>query len=270
MNSVQNRMKKRRKAKEVLLEVINKASHNLVIHYSCESFYDIQDGRSPRITSIAIRYLETAQTKSFSIHKIAEKRHIKFQDIEMHYDELEKQMLDEFYEFVKEHRSYKWVHWNMRDGNYGFEAIENRYIVLNGTPERISDSNKIDLARLFPNLYGGTYIGHPRLEKLIEKNGITQKDFLAGAKEAEAFNNKEYVKLHQSTLRKVDILHTLVERTAAGSLKTNSSWRDIYGINPQGIFEAAKENWLMSIVFFVIGFLVKKALDYGVDVFVKK
>lgn len=33
-----------------------------VIHYSCESFYDRTDGTSPRITSIAIRNLESGQT----------------------------------------------------------------------------------------------------------------------------------------------------------------------------------------------------------------
>lgn len=33
-------------------------------------------------------------------------------------------MLDAFFEFTKERKEYKWVHWNMRDSNYGFHAIE--------------------------------------------------------------------------------------------------------------------------------------------------
>lgn len=40
-----------------------------IIHYSCESFYDRPEGRSPRITSIALRKLSSAQTTSFSIHQ---------------------------------------------------------------------------------------------------------------------------------------------------------------------------------------------------------
>jgi len=41
-----------------------------VIHYSCESFYDRPNGASPRITSIAVRKLDSGQTLSFSILSI--------------------------------------------------------------------------------------------------------------------------------------------------------------------------------------------------------
>lgn len=34
------------------------AANVWVIHYSCESFYDRTDGRSPGITSIAVRKLD--------------------------------------------------------------------------------------------------------------------------------------------------------------------------------------------------------------------
>ncbi len=100
-------------------------------------------------------------------------------------------------------------------------------------------------------IYGIGYIGHPRLEKLVEKNKITNRDFLSGADEAQAFINKEYVKLHQSTLRKVDILANIVERIDNQTLKTNSTWKDIYGSYPEAIGEFLKEHWLIT----VIGFL---------------
>ena len=89
----------------------------------------------------------------------------------------------------------------MRDLNYGFEAIENRYRVLEGRPESIEDDKKYDLARLLIDIYGNGYVGHPRLEKLIEKNKISTRDFMDGQLEAAAFANKEYVKLHMSTLK---------------------------------------------------------------------
>ncbi|MFC6330989.1 hypothetical protein ACFP56_00005 [Paenibacillus septentrionalis] len=71
---------------------------------------------------------------------------------------------------------------------------------------------------------------------------------LDGSAEAKAFDDKEYVKLHQSTLRKVDCLQTILERTASGSLKNNSKFYDIYGISPQGIAEMIKDNWLIGLL----------------------
>ena len=50
-----------------LFSEIDLNPHNyLIIHYSCESFYDIKDGHTPRITSIAVYAYATAQTDSFS------------------------------------------------------------------------------------------------------------------------------------------------------------------------------------------------------------
>lgn len=73
----------------------------IVLHYSCESFYDIKDGRTPRVTSIAARHLTTGQTASFSIHKSAEQLRVPPADISQRYDELEKLMLDEYFDFIK-------------------------------------------------------------------------------------------------------------------------------------------------------------------------
>lgn len=100
-----------------------------VIHYSCESFYDRQEGNSPRITSIAVRNLGTAQTQSFSIHKYGEIKGYTHGELEQHYNELEKTMLAEFFVFVKMRSGHRWVHWNMRDINYGFHALEHRFRV---------------------------------------------------------------------------------------------------------------------------------------------
>lgn len=79
---------------------------------------------------------------------------------------------------------------------------------------------------------------------------------LAGADEAKAFEDKEYVKLHQSTLRKVDCLQTILERTAHGTLKTNAKLYEIYGISPQGIFEMIKNHWLFGLVWTVITLII--------------
>ena len=220
----------------------------LIIHYSCESFYDINDGHTPRITSIAICNYSTAQKDSFSIHKVAEKEKNSINDIEDDYDRLEQKMLDEFFTYAKEHSNYFWIHWNMRDINYGFKAIEHRYAVLGGTPYIIPDEKKIDLSRLLINCYGVSYIEHPRMEKLMDKNKIKAKDYLTGQQEAKAFCNKEYVKLHMSTLRKVDVFSNIMNRAINNNLKVNSKWKEIYGFSMQGIFNFCKDTWWIQLV----------------------
>jgi hypothetical protein len=255
MGQAWNKVKKRKQAKNKLSELMGKAEQVIVIHYSCESFYDRLDGASPRITSIAVRNLESGQTTSFSIHQVAERKGYSASALEQHYNELEKLMLDEFYEYVHIHSSHFWLHWNMRDINYGFPAIAHRYKVLRGNPEEIAESKLVDLSRLLISIYGNNYIPHPRLVKLIEKNSISNKDFLDGKAEAEAFEKKEYVKLHQSTLRKVDVLSNIVERTANGSLKTNSQKREVYGNWFVAFSELIKENPLISGGIALIGFV---------------
>ncbi len=188
------------------------APNTWVIHYSCESFYNRPNGASPRITSIAVRRLDSGQTLSFSIHQVAEERGVPFAEIEAHYDALERQMLGAFYAHVGGHRGMRYLHWNMRDINYGFAAIEHRFRVLKGEPVVVDDDKKIDLARLFIDIYGVGYVGHPRLENLLEKNSIKPRDFLTGPQEAEAFENRNYVGLHQSTLRKVDVIANIAQR----------------------------------------------------------
>lgn len=240
------RLKRRKNVVHKMDSLLEQAATTLVVHYSCESFYDKTDGKTPRITTIAVRNLASGQTDSFSIHQIAEEQQIQFADIANHYDILEKQMLDRYFDFVRSRQHYSWVHWNMRDVNYGFAAIEHRYRVLGGDPIMIPEDRKFDLARALVDLYGVGYIGHPRLESIIKKNNITDKDFLVGAQEAEAFEKKEFVRLHQSTLRKVDTLANLFERTSNKSLKTNSTWAEQYGFTPSVVAEWAKEHWLVT------------------------
>ena len=86
-----------RRRKNVIVKIdalLENGSISLIIHYSCESFYDKKDGKTPRITSIAVRNLASGQTESFSIHQIAEEQKIHFVDIPEQYDALERQMLD--------------------------------------------------------------------------------------------------------------------------------------------------------------------------------
>lgn len=243
-------------AKLIFKEIGQNKKQHLIMHYSCESFYNIIDDKSSRITSIAIYSLDSSQTNSFSIHKCAEREQIDMRNIEKEYDKLEKSMLSDFFKFVEKHENVKWIHWNMRDINFGFQAIEHRFEVLGGKPYYVNNSNKINLSELLIDCYGANYISHPRMEKLIELNNISTKDFLTGEEEAEAFNQKEYIKLHFSTLRKVDIFSNIIYKQLRNQLKVNSKWKDIYGISIQGIYETLNSQWWFGIFAFFLGILI--------------
>ena len=167
-------------------------------------------------------------------------------------------MLADFFRFLQENQGLTWVHWNMRDINYGFAALEHRFRVLGGSPTDLGEGKKFDLARALVALYGPSYVKHPRLTKLTEKNEMTKLDFLSGQEESEAFEKQEYIKLHQSTLRKVDIVASILERTANGTLQTNAKWWKRSGIHPKVLVELVEEHWAYSaltIIALILGCL---------------
>jgi len=254
MTSTLSKMERRRKVWREVEDLFKKESHVLIVHYSCESLYDRENGQTPRITSIAVRNFASGQTESFSIHIAAELSGCPPVEIESRCDELERKMLGEFFDYLEAHMSYDWVHWNMRDINYGFAAIEHRFRVLKGMPQAsLDESRKHDLSRIIVSLYGPSYIAHPRMARLMEKNGIKAIDFLDGPGEAEAFEKREFVKLHQSTLRRVDIISNILERVIDGTLKTDANWRDRTGIHPAALIEFSVKHWIFSLIGLVVG-----------------
>ena len=88
----------RSEAEEKLKLITNNKQQVFIIHYSCESFIK-HSQKTPRISSIAIRNYDTAQTYLFSISKVAEIEHKPIEDLKKCYDELEKKMLGEYFAF---------------------------------------------------------------------------------------------------------------------------------------------------------------------------
>lgn len=255
MGNAARRIANRKKAKETLAGLFNGREEVIVIHYSCQNFQDRPDGSSARITSIAALNLDSRQSDSFSIHQIAEIKGISKSEMESRYNELEKVMLDNFYEYIRMNSKAIWLHWNMRNIHYGFQAIAHRYKVLGGQPLEVSEKNKIGLASILIDLYGDKYIGHPHLTRIVDKNKLSKKDFLAGDDEAEAFEKHEYVKLHFSTLRKVDLLASIAQKADRGILKTDANALDQYGDYLQAIADLIKENSIIVIVLTIIGLI---------------
>ena len=97
-----------------------------------------------------------------------------------------------------------------------------------------------------------------------EYTHISAKDFLSGSEEAKAFENKEYVKLHMSTLRKVDVFANILNRVINKKLKVKSKWYEMYGLSFQGVFNYCREKWwiqlLWSALLLVLGAILGKII----------
>lgn len=243
-----NLPQKRKDGRKTLKKLCDDPENTLIIHYSCESFSDRPGGTTARITSIAVRRLDNALTSSFAIHLVAEREKIPSEQIVANYDLLERKMLKEFCAFMVKHQSCNWVHWNMRDSNYGFSAIYHRARVLGNKVDELPEGNLVDLARCLVDIYGMRYIGHPRLKNLLKLNEISDLAFLEGEAEAQAFERKDYVAVHRSTLRKVDAFESILCRANQKTLKSKSRFWHIYGTSLPDIVTLVKEHWLVSLV----------------------
>ena len=135
-------------------------------------------------------------------------------------------MLGRFYEFVSENNNAFWLHWNMSNINYGFEALAHRYKVLSGEDsKRIPDSRKFNLSALILSIYGKNCVNHPRMQSLMSLNDGEHRDNLSGKEEVDAFAAKEYVKLHKSTMSKVYWFKQMYIRLQSNKVKVhNRNW----------------------------------------------
>lgn len=253
MSRAKRQLERRRRSMETIDRLMRQPALVNIVHYSCERLRR-DDGTSPRITSIAIHNVESGQSTSFSVHQIAERQGLDSGGILANYNDLERTMLREFYNLVLQQSAYEWVHWNMRDSNFGFAALEHRFKVLGGQPVEIPMSKRIDLSNLLGDLYGPNYVPHGdrgRLDSLLTLNNITRLDFLPGAEEAAAFERGEYVRLHQSTLRKVHAIAAILEKIWDGTMKSNATWRETYGTTIGGVVEAMTDTWWYKALGFV-------------------
>jgi hypothetical protein len=194
-----------------------------IIHYSCQSLYDDNEGLSPRITSIAVVHYSTEQTVSFSTHAIAEELGVGRDDVRARFDDIERRLLSGFFEFVRDRRDKYWVHWNMRNLTYGFEHIEHRFRTLGGeNPPTIPVERRLNLSDMLSDRFGDDYAKHPKMKNLMEQNGGIHRDFLGGAEEIEAFNQGQFIRMHASVLCKVGFFHKVMKKVLTAKLRTGS------------------------------------------------
>jgi len=209
--------------KSFLSEIRQNPGKFLIIHYSCQSLYDDNEGLSPRITSIVVSHFATDQTKSFSTHAVAEELGIRKEDVIADFDKVEKRLLERFFEFAKDNNDKVWIHWNMRNLVYGFEHLEHRHEVLTKKkPNSIPIEMRVNLNDIVADRYGGHYVEDPKMISLMNLNGGRHRHFLTGKEEVEAFKNGEYIRMHNSTLCKVGFFNSIIKKIKKGKLKTES------------------------------------------------
>lgn len=258
------RLKERESANEIIKELLANRRKINVVHYSCESFYET-NGNIPRITAIYVKNADSNSSEAFSIHLEAQLKNKPLCCLtEQDFDYLEKCMLERFYKYVKLHKTNRWVHWNMKNTIYGFDAIANRFRILKGKPVDIDSQFRYDLSEIIPKLYTAEYIdkgGRGRMLNLATFNDVNQKDVLTGKDEAKAFNERDYLKLSLSTSRKVDVIDHILSKIFANELKVNAPSYKVYGLTIPGLIEMVKNNWVLGLITSVIIFILGVVLE---------
>jgi len=211
------------KSREALDRIKRHRKNCLIIHYACQSLFDDKEGHSPRIANIVVADYENNQTASFAIHMMAEKSGVAKADIGANFDKVERLLLEEFYEFVRNHPGNIWVHWNMKNLVFGFEVLAHRYGVLTGkNAPSVDIDNRINLAELLIGRYGEGYADVPHIPKLMELNGGIRRDFVPGKEEVDLFDREEFSRLHSSTVSKVSFFRDVMDLVIDNKLKVKT------------------------------------------------
>ena len=239
-------------ARESLSRLFVHPASVFVVHYACESFDQGQGYASPRVTAIALRNLGSGATTSYSIHSEVELARRRNNDV-AGLDVMELAMLARFYDFLARNPAATYLHWNMRDEKFGFAAIGHRYALLGGEPVAVHDSQKLDLSRLFVELFGSDYVAKPYIETLAGLNGLSTTSFLSGPEEARAFAQGQYYNVLQSVLCKVTLIADVAQLAADRALKTEATWWTLNGGQLREAYEMFWRNPVRAISSLVFG-----------------
>jgi len=188
----------------------------IFISYACTNFNQVE--KPVRITSIVVNIMNTSCERTFDYIICNSGSLSGLKECEL--DEIERRMLDKFFEFATPYRNSIWIHWNMRNSKYGFEKIINRYCSLGGVLDKEYFKNEFDLAWAFKKIYGSDYVKDPRFENICKLNGLAMFDFEKGENEAVLFEHGKYDLISHSKLRKIHCMTSLFDMAIHGTLKT--------------------------------------------------
>jgi len=247
-------------AKKIVEGLKSNPAQALVIHYSRQDLMDNESGiKSPRIVAIMIKSIDGGQHECFAIHHEAEKAGVIPENISDRYEFLEERLLRSFNSFVIANKGYKWIHWDMNDVHFSFEAIRHRYNVLVPESERnfqdIPNHNRINLNSLLKCIYGDNYEKEPHFENLMKTNngGVCKKGFLTIEEEAKAFKNLEFPSILESLRCKVNFLLEIVDKTIGEKLKVSSR----YFVNKLRDFVTHPITATIALILSLLGIVIK-------------
>lgn len=185
----------------------------VVVHYSCESFYEVKD-RPTGIACITFVNYPNRDSVTFSLTDVQG-------------EDAELTLLRGYFDHLKRRADARYVHWNMNSSEFGFRAIEKRYKYLTGDdpPVLVSQERLFDLDDLITFRHGEGFADHPKFKNLVLLNGLSQRHMLGGADEAEKYQRGEFGDLNRSTLEKAQLLAHLCKRFLGGELETKSGGR---------------------------------------------
>jgi len=230
------RSKERNEGRKKIAAILENRDDVFTIHYACESF---DASNTPRITSISIQNLSTGESKSFNLHVEALKKQYDINRLtKVELDASERALLQNFYKFVKAQKC-SWVHWNMKNSKYGFDALKNRYEILNPqkTAPNIRIQDRYDLSLLLKKLYGSTFETcetKGKLLNLARRNCFPLEGMLTGRREADAFDKKDFQAVMASSQAKAETIGLIAKAAGENRLKVATSIIEIYGMNAQG------------------------------------
>ena len=213
-------VKERRLAASNLKKLTEDPNKVLFIHYSQSNTFDDDDygNISPIITSIVIKSLDGQIDQQFAIHFEADKADIPIDEIQYSYRDLELRILKAFNDFVRRHREYNWIHWDMKNIHFGFEAIKHRYEKVFGDLKDYNEipiNNKKNLSDIIEGMYGEGFVNGPdTLKSLLKCNSgnIDNNTYLSSNVESTEFERKNFTNVIKSVDLKVDFMKKVTNK----------------------------------------------------------
>jgi DpnII restriction endonuclease len=179
------------------------------VHYACESWFEAKD-RPTGVSCISLADVVGGGEMTFSVTDRKE--------------EAELYILKSFYDFLRRHADARLIHWNMNSSDFGFQALENRFIYLGGlSPVQHPAERRYDLDDLIAGRYGKGYADHPRFINITKINEYRTRYFLSGADEAKRYADGEHGDIKRSVTEKAKILAFLTKHVLDGTLQTKGS-----------------------------------------------
>ena len=84
---------------------------------------------------------------------------------------------------------------------------------------------RLNLNDVLRTKYGADYAADPKMKSLVLLNGSLPPTFLDGAQESAAFKAKDFIRMHASTIFKVEFFRHAIILAGRGKLRTSGkSW----------------------------------------------